>query len=224
MSVSIVIPCYNEGNRISEVVKSINRLKYEVIVVDDGSNAETKDAIGWLPKTVKVITHSVNQGKAAAMKSGLLAATKDIVLFVDSDLSGLNTEHIKDMILPIAQGRADMVLGVREFDVIYARAFGFGGPFTGERAFRRKNLIANIKLFDSPGYLIEGAINREYFRRGRVIKVLLKGVRQTAKAKKVGALRGLLASAKMLKQIVSFLGIREFVKQIVYVKALYFED
>jgi len=90
LSLSVIIPCYNEKPTIAEIirrVKAINRAA-EIIVVDDGSTDGTRDtlkAFGNDP-IVRVILHSHNQGKGAAVRTGFAAARGDIVLIQDADL------------------------------------------------------------------------------------------------------------------------------------------
>ncbi|UGS20568.1 glycosyltransferase family 2 protein [Flavobacterium cyclinae] len=86
--VSIIIPCYNDAAYIEQAVKSANDQTYpykEIIVVDDGSNAETKAVLKKLqPNITKLITHE-NQGQSTARNVGIKAANGDFVLVLDSD-------------------------------------------------------------------------------------------------------------------------------------------
>lgn len=96
MDVSIVIPAYNEEKRLGNTLNKVYNyfkdkgMKFEIIVVDDGS----KDGTVNLVKTfsidhpeVKLRCHLKNKGKGAAVKTGVLAAEGDIILFTDADLS-----------------------------------------------------------------------------------------------------------------------------------------
>lgn len=86
--VSIVIPCYNDGLYIEEAVSSaLNQtyLNIEVIVVDDGSNAETKTVLKKIePKISQLITQE-NQGQSTARNVGIKASKGDLILVLDSD-------------------------------------------------------------------------------------------------------------------------------------------
>ncbi|HET8670837.1 MAG TPA: glycosyltransferase family 2 protein, partial [Candidatus Saccharimonadales bacterium] len=90
MNLSIVIPVYNEVNNIGEILKRVQstKLAQEIIVVDDGSKDGTRDALASLDgkKKVRVILHERNQGKGAAVVTGLRAAQGDVLLIQDADL------------------------------------------------------------------------------------------------------------------------------------------
>ncbi|MGB9936212.1 MAG: glycosyltransferase [Methanobacterium sp.] len=108
MSVSIVIPAYNESKSVGYVVKVVKGLDIvnEVIVVNDGSTDDTA-AIAKKAGAI-VISHSINQGKGAALKTGFKESKGNIVAFIDADLHNLNSDQIEKMIMPILDGKADI--------------------------------------------------------------------------------------------------------------------
>jgi len=115
MRVSIVIPAFNEGSTIGEVIARVCGFEFvqEVIVVDDGSTDNTvQTAQGLNNPLVKVVLHATNRGKGAALQSGAAHATGDIVVFQDADLES-DPKDIPALLEPIAEGRADVVFGTR---------------------------------------------------------------------------------------------------------------
>lgn len=86
--VSIIIPCYNDAQYIEQAVQSALNQTYsniEVIVVDDGSNAETKAVLKKIePKISQLITQE-NQGQSTARNVGIKAANGEFILVLDSD-------------------------------------------------------------------------------------------------------------------------------------------
>jgi glycosyltransferase involved in cell wall biosynthesis len=98
-SVSVIVAAYNEGpnlivalDRIITVLSAAeNPLDFELLVVDDGSSDETPRALreysAGKPGFVRVITHDVNQGLVAAMRTGCEAASKPTIVYLDADLS-----------------------------------------------------------------------------------------------------------------------------------------
>ena len=92
---SVVIPVFNEENKISKDIEAVykyfneNSINGELIIVDDGSRDKTCDIAKSFSKhypNLKVINYKNNRGKGYAVKIGMLAATKEYVLFADSGL------------------------------------------------------------------------------------------------------------------------------------------
>lgn len=116
MNLSVIIPVYNEVKNIEEIIKRVKarRLASEIIVVDDGSQDGTRDILKKLDGKgkVRVILHEKNQGKGAAVVTGLKAATGDILLIQDADLE-YDPRDYPVLLQPIKEGLADIVYGSR---------------------------------------------------------------------------------------------------------------
>jgi glycosyltransferase involved in cell wall biosynthesis len=116
MNLSVIIPVYNEVGNIEEILKRVKatELPSEIIVVDDGSKDGTRDILGKLDgrEKVRVILHEKNQGKGAAVRTGLGAATGDILLIQDADLE-YDPRDYPRLLQPIQEGMADVVYGSR---------------------------------------------------------------------------------------------------------------
>lgn len=125
-TLSIVVPAYNEAVRVGATIRTI--LEYlntwpeasQLIVVDDGSTDETASvAEQALAKSgtveTRLLRYDANRGKGYAVRLGLLAATADIALFSDADLSTPITETAK-LIDPLKSGECDLTFGSRALD------------------------------------------------------------------------------------------------------------
>lgn len=114
--VSIVIPVYNEEQTILPVVEAVLRLplNVEVVIVDDGSRDGTRHRLAAIAglEGVRVLYHAKNQGKGAALRTGLAAAEGDFVVIQDADLE-YDPSEIVPLLLPLANGAADVVYGSR---------------------------------------------------------------------------------------------------------------
>src|SRR5947209_17346445 len=147
---SVAIPCFNEGARIGDTVRatldylSANSPDAELIVVNDGSTDATssivRDALAGSKIQNRLLENFPNRGKGAAVRSGLLAATRPIGLFFDADLSTPLTE-IPKLIEPIASEDVDLAFGSRALD---RRLIGIRQPWRREQAGRVFNLIVRL--------------------------------------------------------------------------------
>ncbi|MFV0387415.1 MAG: dolichyl-phosphate beta-glucosyltransferase [Pyrinomonadaceae bacterium] len=126
IELSIIIPAFDEEHRIEEPLRKVfefvdaRKLDSEIIVVDDGSEDATAkvaekvaDSFPQIPS--KVIRYQKNRGKGFAVRTGLEAATGDIALFSDADLSTPIEEYSK-LIEPIQNGEFDVTFGSRALD------------------------------------------------------------------------------------------------------------
>ena len=116
MNLSVVIPVYNEVNNIKEIIKRVQaqKLANEIIIVDDGSSDGTRDILKGLDgkRKVRVILHERNQGKGAAVVTGIKASKGDILLIQDADLE-YDPRDYPQILRPIEEGIADVVYGSR---------------------------------------------------------------------------------------------------------------
>jgi len=116
---SLIIPAYNEQNRIAETLRKVNEFisslgrTYEIIVVDDGSKDSTLDVVGRVAGglNTRVISHKPNFGKGYAVREGVLASRGEYVAFSDADLSAPIEELTK--LLDAVEDGADIAIGSR---------------------------------------------------------------------------------------------------------------
>ena len=113
MRTTVIVPAYNEATRIGAVIRAVRPLADRVIVVDDGSQDRTAAAAA--AAGAKVVTHVINRGQGAALRTGTAAALADgaeIVIHFDGD-GQHEAASIGKLIAPIQDGSADIVYGSR---------------------------------------------------------------------------------------------------------------
>ena len=119
-SISVVIPAYNEEKRLTSTLSSVFQYldarsdNFEIVVVDDGSHDSTPDLVESFAKDhpqVRLISYAPNKGKGFAVRTGMLSATKDLVLMNDAD-GATNISEIERLLEALERG-AQIVIGSR---------------------------------------------------------------------------------------------------------------
>lgn len=113
MKILIIIPAYNEAKKIEQVVAEIKNQDYDVLVVDDGSSDDTAKMAEQAGAVV--LSHQLNRGQGASLKTGIKYALKkgyDTVVFFDAD-DQMDAKEIKMLITKQKETGVEVVLGSR---------------------------------------------------------------------------------------------------------------
>ncbi|MBL7196702.1 MAG: glycosyltransferase family 2 protein [Candidatus Omnitrophica bacterium] len=151
MKLSVLIPVYNEEESITEIIDIVKRIQIdkEIIIVDDGSNIDTKMILHRLEKqfdeNVIIIYRDKNAGKGAAIKTGLAYIGGDVVIIQDADLEYDPADYLK-LISPISKGYAEVVYGSRF--LMKRRLFRSLHYFVNYFLTSLTNILYNSKLTD----------------------------------------------------------------------------
>ena len=119
MTLSIIIPVYNEKMTILEILRKINDVNLselgfqkEIIIVDDGSTDGTREILSKLIANYKIIFHPKNRGKGAAIRAGLQGVVGNYVVIQDADLE-YDPQDYKKLLEYILKNRVEVVYGSR---------------------------------------------------------------------------------------------------------------
>jgi dolichol-phosphate mannosyltransferase len=120
ITLSVVVPCYNEAATLRSCIEKVLELRaeglsIEIVIVDDASSDNSyeiaRKLMAEIPE-VKVLHHEKNQGKGAALRTGFKKVSGDFVVVQDADLE-YDPREILELLVPLVDGRADVVYGSR---------------------------------------------------------------------------------------------------------------
>ncbi len=157
-TLSIIIPAYNEGSTIHFIldkVKSVqltNNIQKEVIIVNDFSKDNTEEAIQKYMEenrdlNIQYFKHTYNQGKGAALHTGISKATGDYLIIQDADLE-YDPEEYNDLLKPVLNGNADVVYGSRFMGSNPHRILFFWHTIGNKFLTFLSNMFTNLNLTD----------------------------------------------------------------------------
>jgi dolichol-phosphate mannosyltransferase len=155
VTLSLVIPCYNEEKTLESCIDKVIAIKdegldLELIIVDDCSKDESRRVARELSERIpgiKLFHHDVNQGKGAALRTGISHATGDFVAIQDADLE-YDPMDLKRLLVPLRQGEADVVLGSRFLSHGYHRVLYFWHSLGNRFLTLLSNMLTDLNLTD----------------------------------------------------------------------------
>ena len=152
MKISVVIPVFNERETIEQIVQAVRTApveNLEIVIVDDASTDGTDRILKEKLSTAahQIIYQPRNQGKGAAVRAGIAAATGDVVLVQDADLE-YNPADYPLLLEPIFSGKADAVFGSRFMGGRPHRVLYFWHMIGNKFLTLLSNMFTNLNLTD----------------------------------------------------------------------------
>ncbi|MDD2401626.1 MAG: glycosyltransferase family 2 protein [Clostridia bacterium] len=202
MSVTVVIPAYNEAKYICNVLKPLVNVKEitQIIVVNDASTDNTEEEA--LNCGVKVVSLQDNLGKGGALAKGLDYSVNETILFLDADLIGLTEKHINDLIRPVINENADMTVGIFANGRLATDMAQVVSPYLSGQRCIKKMWLDQINL-SATGFGVETVLTN-YANQNNlcVVNVNLPNMSHVMKEEKLGLVRGFVFRLKMYWEIV----------------------
>ena len=162
MKISIVVPLYNEErtiinilSKIQNEIKKLNEFNFEVIIINDGSNDNSKKLLEENSNLYNtLISFNKNRGKGFAIKEGLKKISGEIILIQDADLEYL-PHNYKNLLEPFKQYKAQVVYGSRFKSTEASRVLFFWHMIANKIITFCSNIFSNLNLTDvETGYKV----------------------------------------------------------------------
>lgn len=229
-----LIACYNEEQRITNVLSIISQAKTlaEIIVVDDGSIDATAEIVRRDFPQVTLVKLSENSGKAAAIREGLKHVRHEYVFLCDADLAGLKLSEVDDAVTELLNHpELDMIIMKRlrevadmlekisnktrmPFDSMSSLLSGSSFSrvsclLSGERILRVTDLQTIISQ-PVEHYEIEAAINNYYFEKNGRVCWMPSSAISTFRLDELGVIKFMQKYLKMHAAIIRYLGVRNY--------------
>jgi glycosyltransferase involved in cell wall biosynthesis len=206
--VAAIIPAYNEGARIGNVLAVLAGICQlsEIIVVDDGSRDKTIEVVQEASEAdgrIRLISHPVNLGKGQAVFSGWEATQASHLLLLDADLMGLKAQHVLDLMQPVLAGSADMSIGLFSRGQFRTDLAHWATPWlSGQRCLRAVKL-REVSRVAARGYGVETALTVAARKYGwRCAWIPWVGVWHTPSENRRGVWLGFRTRIRMYGQII----------------------
>jgi glycosyltransferase involved in cell wall biosynthesis len=151
-TLSVVIPAFNEATTIGRVIQTVadQPLVREIIIIDDASTDDTQAQLASLTALripLKILRHTINQGKGAALRTGIKTATSPFVIIQDADLE-YDPREYSTVLQPLLEDRADVVYGSRFLGGSAHRVLYFWHRVGNGFLTLLSNMCTNLNLTD----------------------------------------------------------------------------
>lgn len=202
--VTAIVPAYNEGDTLAEVLHALEGtpLVDDVLVISDGSTDDTVDVARRAG--VRAIHLKENCGKGTALITGVTHTDSPLLVFVDADILRLSEQMLDRLITPVVEGRLDMNIGIRHRGAPLNAVHRHTGPLlSGIRCLRREIFEAAPDAY-LQGYRIETTLNWTCRRLGlRCGTRVLRHLKHRVKERKLGLLAGFAQRCHMFGAVFS---------------------
>ncbi len=200
-----IVCAFNEEKTVGNIVEVLlnSPALHEIIIINDGSKDGTLTVINKfrLYSHIRIIDLPDNMGKGYAMFTGVVNTHSDILVFVDADLMNFNAKYIIQLIQPLIDGKADMVIGqpTEDFTDFHLNPFR---PLAGERALFRQDILPLLDKMKDSRFGVETLINLHYKANNmKTIYVSLQGLQHPTKLQKYPLTISIQEYGSVAKQI-----------------------
>lgn len=205
IKITAIVCAYNEEKTVGNIVEVLSNSPaiHEIIIINDGSKDGTLSIINKFRvyPHIQIIDLPDNMGKGYAMFTGVVNTHSDILVFLDADLMNFNIKFIIQLIQPLIEGKANMVIGqpTEDYTDFHLNPFR---PLAGERALFRQDILPLLDKMKDSRFGVETLINMHYKANCmKTIYVSLQGLQHPIKLQKYPLTHSIQEYGSAAKQI-----------------------
>lgn len=217
-SFSCIIAFHNENEILLSVIDVISRINNvsQIVCVDDGSTNDSSWQIKERYPQITVVRLGQNEGKAAAVSKGLGFADNENILLMDADLQNLKKDEVVAALKKFVENPSiDMIILENKGGNTWIDPYINKNIFlSGQRILRKHDLLTVLKTRSPVGYQLEVAINAYMIDNRKKVFYMKTSSFNPHKIQKHGFFKGLIKDITMDLQIIRYLGIRQYLKQL----------
>ena len=219
MTITCLIPFFNERGRILKVLDEVSKIKSidQLLLIDDGS---TDGAAGQVKKYfphLTIIQNGRNLGKSEAIAVGLEKAHGDYILLLDGDLKKLNHKEIENGIASVkTDNTIDMIIFNRINSSLFIRALRGAILTSGQRIIKKEELLQTLSLYKPTGYQLEFALNQSMMNKKKKVYWMPISAVNTPQTEKRGFREGLQRIISIHQEMFGYLGFYHALKNLLF--------
>ena len=220
MTLTCIIPFFNERDRILKVLDAVVKIKGvdEIICADDGSTDGTADIIKQQYPQVDIVQNKKNSGKTEVVEMALQRAKGTYILLLDADLQNLQYKDVEKAITAVKTDAAIDMIVLRRVKT----PFGVKIPFydvllCGQRILKKDDLLKTLSIYRPKGYELELALNQYVLEKHKNVYLMPLSFTNTGSMKKVGLIPGVYKIFHMPFGLVfGYIGLSNIIKQLLF--------
>lgn len=215
MSITCIIPFFNERDRILKVLDGVIKIKglYEILLVDDGSTDGSAELVSKHYPKLTIISSFKNQGKTEAVALGLKKAKGTYILLLDADLQNFQYKEIENAILAVKNAPTiDMIILKRN----NKRLLRANTLISGERILQKQDLLEVLAAYQPKGFQVELAINQYMLENHKNVYWIPISAANTSAIEKRGVRGGIQKILDMHVDIVAYIGLYNTIRQVLF--------
>lgn len=219
MTITCIIPFFNERDRILQVLDAVAKIKNvnQILLVDDGSTDGTTEQVKQRYSNIAILHHKKNLGKTEAITTGLKHAKGEYIFLLDADLQGLNHQELEKGLDVIRKDTSvDMIIFKRLDPPLIVKLSRGAVLISGQRIIKKDDLVLALDRYKPRGYELEFALNQYMMDKQKHVYWMPISASNTRSTRKLGYCKGMQKIIHMHRDIFQYLGLSKTLKQFLF--------